>query len=52
MAEDKKMMELTELLAHIPTSLSDKELINVMVDKGVSRRDILSLTDMMDARDQ
>lgn len=52
MVEDKKMMELAELLAHIPTSLSDKEFINVMVDKGVSRRDILSLTDMMDARDQ
>ena len=46
--EDEKMTELAELLARIPTSLSDKEFISGMVQKGVSRREILSLACMMD----
>jgi len=46
--EDDKMTELAELLARIPTSLSDREFISGMVQKGVSRREILSLACMMD----
>ena len=46
--EDDKMTELAELLARIPTSLSDTEFISGMVQKGVSRREILSLACMID----